>query len=185
MIKLIKIDIKEFEEKIYEEYIKLFPEEEQRDWENIKNSYNKGIEKFYKIVKNNTIIGFIMLEKICDTYPYYMDYFAIFKRYQNKGYGTQAIKQLLIEIGSNQELFIEIEKEEESNYITMKRAKFYERLGFKKVKSEYLLYGILYTPYIYTKNDNVNKKRVDKIMFDYYIINCGKEAVQNNCKLII
>ncbi len=86
----------------------------------------------------------------------------------------------MIEIGSNQELFIEIEKEEESNYITMKRAKFYERLGSKKVKSEYLLYGVLYT-----KNDNVNKKRVDKIMFDYYIINCGKEAVQNNCKLII
>ena len=49
MVDIIEIDIKEFEDKIYEEYIKLFPKEEQRDWEKIKNTYKKGIEKFYKI----------------------------------------------------------------------------------------------------------------------------------------
>ena len=34
-MKIVEIDIKEFEEKIYNEYVKLFPKEEQRDWEKI------------------------------------------------------------------------------------------------------------------------------------------------------
>lgn len=184
MLKLIEINVKEFEDEIYEEYTKLFPEEEQRDWENIKITYEKGVEKFYKIVENNTIIGFFMLEKISEKHPYYMDYFAIFKQYQNKGYGTQAIRKLLLEIGKKQELCIEIEKEEEFNEITVKRAKFYEKLGFRKIDSEYLLYNVLYTPYLYTSNINVNKNEIDKIMFDYYIMNCGEYAVQKNCKII-
>ena len=43
-----------------------------------------------------------MLEKIKSEYPYYMDYFAIFESYQNKGYGTEAIKVLLDKIIENQ-----------------------------------------------------------------------------------
>ena len=33
-------------------------------WEKIKKTYEEGIEKFYKITINDTIIGFFMLEKI-------------------------------------------------------------------------------------------------------------------------
>lgn len=181
---LIEIDIKEFEEKIYSEYIKLFPEEEQRDWDKIQSSYEKGIEKFYKIVEDDIIIGFFMLEKIKENYPYYLDYFGIFKQYQNKGYGTKAIKKLITETIGNQELCIEIEKEVENSSITVKRAQFYKNLGFKKVDSEYLLYNVLYTPYIYTNKDNVDKTEIDKIMFEYYIMNCGKEEIQKNCKIV-
>lgn len=49
MLEIIEINIEEFENKIYEEYTKLFPEEEQRAWEKIKRTYEEGIEKFYKI----------------------------------------------------------------------------------------------------------------------------------------
>lgn len=183
-MKIEEIDIKEFEGKIYNEYVKLFPEEEQRDWEKIQTSYKKGIEKFYKITENELIIGFFMLEKIGDNYPYYLDYFGIFKEFQNKGYGTKAIKNLLDEIIKSEDLYIEIEKEDEENYITIKRAEFYERLNFKKVDSEYLLYKVLYTPYIYTKSNNVNKDKVDKIMFEYYLMNCGEEEIKANCRKI-
>ena len=41
IIELIEIDIEEFENKIYEKYTKLFPEEEQRDWEKIKKHMKK------------------------------------------------------------------------------------------------------------------------------------------------
>lgn len=184
MLEIIEIDIEEFENKIYDEYTKLFPEEEQRDWEKIKNTYEEGIEKFYKITINDTIIGFFMLEKIDKEHPYYIDYFAIFEQYQNKGYGTQAIKKLLNNIVGNHGLVIEIEKEEEDNPLTIKRANFYKNLGFKKVDVEYLLYNVLYTPYIYGEKSSLDKDEINKIMFDYYTINCGEEAVKKNCKLI-
>ena len=184
MLEIIEIDIKEFENKIYEKYTKLFPKEEQRSWKKIKKTYEEGIEKFYKIIENDTIIGFFMLEKIDKEHPYYIDYFAIFKQYQNKGYGTQAIKKLLLEIVKEQGICFEIEKEEKNNPITIKRANFYKKLGFKSIDSEFLLYKVSFTPYIYTKNDNIDKNEIDKIMFDYYRINCGEEEAKLNCKKI-
>ena len=184
MLEIIEIKIEEFENEIYKEYTKLFPEEEQRDWKNIKITYEKGIEKFYKITLDNKTIGFFMLEKAGIDYPYYIDYFAIFKEYQNKGYGTEAIKRLLEKICINEELVIEIEKEEEEKPLTIKRANFYKKLGFKKVDSEYLLYKVLYTPYIYTNKSNVDKDKIDEIMFKYYTANSGENAVKNNCKII-
>lgn len=182
---LEKITIEEFEEKIYDKYITLFPEEEQREWNMIQKSYEKGIENFYKILDNNEIIGFLMLEKIKDDYPYYLDYFAIYKEYQNRGFGTLAIKYLLEKIiGNNNEICIEVEKEDIKDIITLRRTEFYKRLGFRKVDSEYLLYNVLYTPYIYSKNKNIEKEKIDKIMFEYYFINCGKDEIDINCKKI-
>lgn len=182
MLAIIEINIEEFENEIYKEYTTLFPEDEQRSWNKIRNTYEKGIEKFYKITLENKTIGFFMLEKE-EGAPYYIDYFAIFKKYQNKGYGTEALKKLLEKICINEELVIEIEKEEEEIPLTIKRANFYKKLGFKKVNSEYLLYKVIFTPYIYTNKDNIDKKQVDEIMFKYYVINCGEEEVKKNCKI--
>ena len=183
-MKIKEIELKEFEEKIYNEYVKLFPEEEQREWEKIKSAYKNGLEKFYKITENELVIGFFMIEKIDDNSPYYLDYFGIFKKFQNKGYGTKSIKMLLDEIIRNEELYIEIEKEDEENPNTIKRAEFYKRLNFKKIESEYLLYNVLYTPYVYSKNNIINKDNVDKIMFKYYFMNCGEEEIKANCKKV-
>lgn len=182
MIEILEIKIEEFKDKIYEQYVQLFPEEEQRDWDKIENSYKEGFEKFYKIVLDNKIIGFFMLEKINKNYPYYLDYFAIFKEYQNKGYGTESLKKLLENTIANQGLCIEIEKEEIDNQTTIKRANFYNRLGFKKINSEYLLYKVLFTPYVY--NYTTDKEVIDKIMFDYYKMNCGENEIKNRCKII-
>lgn len=102
MIDIVEITINEFKNNIYDKYIKLFPKNEQREWEKIEKTYKKGIEKFYKIVLNNKIIGFFMLEKLNDDYPFYLDYFAIFKEFQNKGYVSKSIVKLIDKIvGSN------------------------------------------------------------------------------------
>ena len=82
MIDITEITIKEFENEIYDEYVKLFPEEEQREWEIIEKSYEIGVERFYKITLENKIIGFFMLELIDENHPYYLDYFAIYSEYQ-------------------------------------------------------------------------------------------------------
>ena len=183
-MRIEEIGIKEFEDDIYNEYVNLFPEEEQREWEKIQIAYEKGIEKFYKIIENDLIIGFFMLEKINENFPYYLDYFGIFQKYQNKGYGTKSIQILLTDIIKNEDLYIEIEKEDEKNLLTIKRAEFYKKLNFKKIESEYLLYNVLYVPFVYTLNSEVNKEKVDKIMFEYYKINCGEEEIKKNCKKV-
>lgn len=166
MIDVIEITIEEFKNDIYNEYTKLFPKDEQRNWNKIVNTSNSGIEKFYKIIYENRTIGFFLLEKINDEYPFYLDYFAIYKEYQNKG------------------LIAEIEKECENNPITIKRFEFYKRLGFKKIESEYLLYNVYYNPIVYCELEKINKEKYDRIFFDYYLINCGENEVKNNCKII-
>ena len=88
MIDVIEINIEEFEKDIYSEYLKLFPEDEQRPLNKLRNTFNRGVEKFYKIVFEKKTIGFFLLEKLGNDYPFYLDYFAIYEEYQNKGYGT-------------------------------------------------------------------------------------------------
>lgn len=94
MIDVVEITLNEFKEDIYAKYIRLFPEDEQRDLEKIERTYKNGIEKFYKILLKDVTIGFFMLEKLSDNYPFYIDYFAIFNEFQNKGYGTKAMQIL-------------------------------------------------------------------------------------------
>ena len=182
MINVIEITIKEFKDNIYEKYIELFPDEEQRDWEKIRVTYNNGIEKFYAIVSEDTIVGFFMLEKIKD-YPYYLDYFGIFKQYQNKGYGSLAIKELIKKVGS-EGLIGEIEKEDQNDIKTIKRFEFYKRLGFRKIDSEYYLYKVYYTPIECCNSKEISKERYDEIFFDYYKLNCGEDEIRKKCKII-
>jgi len=184
MVNVIEITINEFKTNIYDRYINLFPANEQREWNKIEVTYNKKIEHFYKIVLNNEIIGFFMLERIDDVHPYYLDYFAIYEEYQSKGYGKLALKLLLNNIILNNGLIAEIEKVDNNNLATVKRLKFYEELGFKKIESEYLLYNVLYTPIIYLNSKKYSNDEVDKLFFDYYRINVGEKELKINCKTI-
>ena len=184
MLDIIEITIEEFKNSIYKKYLKLFPKEEQRDLKKIEETTNKGIEKLYKIIYENKTIGFFMLERINEDFPFYLDYFAIYKEYQNKGYGTQAVKKLLKKIITNKGLIAEIEKECEDNPITIKRFEFYKRLGFKKIESEYWIYNVYYNPIVYGESKNIDKEKYDKIFFNYYLINCGEKAIKKNCKII-
>ncbi len=184
MIDVIEITIKEFKENVYNEYIKLFPKEEQRELRKIEDTYKKGIEKFYKITLENQTIGFFMLERLNNNYPFYLDYFAIYSEFQSKGYGTKAIQILLDKIIGNNGLIAEIEKEDIKNSNTIRRFEFYKRLGFEKVESEYLLYNVVYVPIIYFDTNKYNKEIIDSIFFDYYKNNCGEEEIKNRCKII-
>ena len=118
-----------------------------------------------------------MLEKLNDDYPFYLDYFAIFNEFQNKGYGTKAIQILTNKIVNNNGLIAEIESENKD------KLEFYKRLGFNKTGSEYLLYDVLYTP-ITNINKNISKEKMDIIFFNYYKTNCGEHDIKTKCKII-
>ena len=182
MINVIKINSDEFKNNIYGRYVSSFPENERRYWRQIIITYNKNIESFYKIILDDKVIGFFMLEKL-DNYPYYLDYFAIYEEYQNKGYGKESLKYLLDNIILDDGLILDIEKIDDNNSLTIKRFKFYERLGFKKYDSVYLLFNVLYTPIGYLNGKYTNDE-IDKIFFEYYKINVGEKAFKKNCKII-
>lgn len=184
MIDLVEITFEEFKRDIYDKYITLFPKDELRSIKSIKKTVKMGIEKIYKIICEDKNVGFILLVKIDEKYPYYLDVLAIYKEYQNKGYGSKAMQVLLDKIVGNQGLIGEIEKVCEDNPTSIKRFDFYKNLGFKKIESEYLLYNVLYNPIVYGGLENISKEEYDKIFFDHYYINIGKNRSKKNCKII-
>ena len=183
MLNVIEITFEYFKQNIYEKYEELFSDDEQRSLKKLEKTYICGIEKIYKITLDNVTIGFFMIEKI-DGYPYFLDYFAIFNEFQNKGYGTEALKLILENIVKKDKLIGEIEKEDDKNLITHRRYEFYRRLGFKKTKSEYFMYNVFYEPIIYPKSSKISKNKLDKIFFEYYKLNSGEEGVKKYCKII-
>ena len=182
MLDLKEITIEEFKNNIYDKYVSMFPKEERRDWKKIEITYDNGIEHFYKIMLDDNEIGFIMLEKI-NNKPYYIDYFAIYKEYQNKGYGSKIIKYLIDNIVLEDGLIGEIEEVREDDIQTVRRLDFYEKLGFKRMDSLYYLYNVYYNPLVYLKND-INKEEIDELLFDYYLVNTSEEEMNKNCKII-
>lgn len=176
MLDVIKIDTKEFINDCLDMYESLFPESERRPWSQIEKTYNEGVENFYKIVLNNEIIGFFMMEKLED-HPYYLEYFGIKEEHQNKGYGSLSIRKL---IDLCKEGIVGEIEEVNTNNETLKRFEFYKRLGFNLINHQYELYEVLYNPIVYNYNGN----NIDDILFDYYRFNMGEDLLKKNCKII-
>ena len=85
-------------------------------------------------------------------------------------------------------VFIEIEKvglgkNAEENVLREKRKNFYEKIGFKKLNVDFLLFDVIYTPYIFLKSKEPENIIVDNI-FNVYEGVVGKERIKQNCKIL-
>jgi len=109
-MELKKINIEEFKNNIYPEYQKLFPALERKSYNTIKSTYEKGITEIFEIKEDNNIVGFVLANHLGNNPYIQLDYFAIFEKYQNKGYGTKALKILKEVYKEYSGIFIEIEK---------------------------------------------------------------------------
>lgn len=187
MVDLVEITIKEFKKNIYPEYKKLFPSSERKPYHIIKKLVNKSICNILKIVNDNEIIGFFILNTVNNYVQ--IDYFAIFEQYQSKGYGTQALKELQIKYENSKGLFIEIEKiglgtTDVENTLRQRRYSFYSRLGFKALDFDLLLYGVIYTPCCYNFADINNKQLAINTLFNFYYLIHKKKIIDKFCKVI-
>ncbi len=183
-INVKEITIEAFEELIYDKYIHLFNADEQRDWNTIKVAYNNELEKFYAIYDENKMIGFFIIEKI-DNYPYYLDYFAIFKEYQSNGYGSMSLHRLLSDIIKEDGLLGEIETVTDKDKITISRWKFYERIGFKKLDNvNFYFNNNIFDLIIYPHDYKIDGDELANILLNYYKINIGDEDTKKLCKII-
>ncbi len=190
-ITLENIDINEFKNIVYPEYLKLFPKEERKSLEEIEKNYDKGIAKFIKIKHNDEFVGFLMLNTIRESKYIQLDYFAILPKYQSKGYGSKVIKELKNKCKDYVGIIIEVEtlglgKDYEENKIRAKRVAFYERLGFTKLNYELKWFNkVVFSLYIL--NNSINKESDSEIlknMFNIYYATHGKERVDTNCEII-
>ena len=191
-MELININYEEFKAEIYQKYIEIFPEEERKSLETIEKNYNKNITRFIKIDEEKELIGFCIMNSIENNRYMQLDYFAILPEYQNKGYGTKAIKELEKVVQNYDAIFVEIEKlcygaNKEENEIREKRTKFYERLGFHKLDTNLKWFNSLFLSVYYLKlNDNLiydEEEILNNIFGIYYKVH-GKKKVDENCEII-
>ena len=61
-----------------------------------------------------------------------------------------------------------------------KRKKFWERLGFNKLNFDLRLFGVIYTPYLYSNVKNDEDAMIEEILNIYNSI----EPIKDNCKII-
>lgn len=191
-INLVYIDINEFKEKISSDYLEIFPEEERKPIELIEKSYQNGYIKIIKIMHQETLVGFMTLNRVKENGYVILEYFAILPQFREKGFGTKAL-QLLIEQEKNHNgIFVEIEKvglgkDEKENQFRKRRQQFYEKLGFKKLNFDLFLFDVIYEPYLFSNVDMEEETMIEQI-FDIYKTILGKflgiEKMQKNCKMI-
>ncbi len=188
MIKLVNVDIHEFSNIIYPEYVKIFPKEERKPYKIIESAYIKGILKIIKILDDELFIGFIVT--INNDKYVLVDYFAILPQYQDKGYGTKAIELLKEKFKNYQGLLVEVEKEglgknEQENKLRRRRSEFYKKLGFLKLNVDWDLYNVIFTLYVLPMANNMEQEEVIiQELLNIYISVQGKERTQKNCKVI-
>lgn len=188
IVNIQEIDINEFEKNIYSYYLEIFPENERKTLKMIKSSFDEGYTKIIKINQSDNLCGFMIINKIKENGYAILDYFAILPQYRSKGIGTKALKLLIDEETKNKGIFIEIEKiglgkDDKENLIRKKRKKFYEKIGFKKLNYDFVLFNVVYTPYIYSNIEEKEEKIVKQI-FNIYEVIIGKNKVEKNCKYI-
>ena len=186
-MELINIDYKEFKAEIYQKYIEIFPEEERKTLEAMEKNYNKNITKFIKIDEENELIGFFIMNSIKNNRYMQLDYFAILPEYQNKGYGTKAIKELEKVVQNYDAIFVEIEKLGYGANTAENRAKFYERLEFNKLNVDLKWFNSLFLSIYYLKlNNNLtyDEKEILNNIFEIYYKVHGKKKVDENCEII-
>ena len=189
MLELVNVDIKEFKQTIYKEYEKLFPENERKSYRLIKKVYNKGISKIIKIVDNSKFIGFMIANKIENVNYLQLDYFAILPEYQNKGYGTKAIKLLKEQCENCNGVYVEVERVRNDNTtedkIRTKRVKFYENMGFYKLTFDLFLFSVEYSLYMLQTSDiKEDEEKITKDIFTIYNTIIGERRVKKNCKIL-
>ena len=187
-MKLKDIGIDKFKKELYSYYLEIFPEDERKPLELIQLSYEKQYTKIIEILYKNEMVGFMVLNRVKDKGYAVLDYLAILPQYRNSKFGTKALQILLEQEKENSGIFIEIEKvglgkDIEENLLREKRKNFYEKVGFKKLNFDLLLFDVVYTPYVFSNSEDDEDMIIDEILNIYEAIS-GKERIEQNCKII-
>ncbi len=127
---------------VYRRFELEFAAKERKDYQQLASLINGGNYKLFlaKDQRLNHIVGYAFVYKINDPLALWLDYIAIDVAYQNSGYGTLFFNKI-VEYGSEiLGLFLEVEipgKDDFGFVQQLRRIKFYERLGAKRLAIHY------------------------------------------------
>lgn len=122
-------------------YESSFPEDERREWAQLPDLLHNIQFKIYEIYSQAKFLGFI---SVWDLEQFsFIEHFAISGTEQGKGYGTQALNQVLSM--NSKPVILEVEEPFTEN--ARKRIAFYERSNFSVNDQSYFQ-----PPYSFNKN---------------------------------
>lgn len=188
-MELVKIELERFRKEIYPKYLKLFPASERKSYKQFVSAFNKGILSIIEIKLDKKCIGFFLTNSIKDNKYLQVDYFAVFPKFQRKGYGKQAINKLKEISNKYMGIFIEIEKlgmgrDNMENTLRQMRMNFYTKLGFIPLNYDFNLFNVIYTPMILPVHNKLDSEEiiVQEVIKIYHEILSDK-IFENNCKI--
>jgi GNAT superfamily N-acetyltransferase len=129
-------------DELHEVYSRLeadFDREERKSKQHIENLM---LKKKYKLVIarhkiSKELIGYAFFHEIDKLKLIWLDYMAVNAEYRNNGYGTLLFRKIIeMQASGMNGVFIEIKIPEE--ILDLKRIKFYERVGAKKLNIDYI-----------------------------------------------
>ena len=129
-------------EEIHELYEISFPEDEKMPFRMVLQKREAGVMRLFSVEEEGTFIGFCNITLCEDALT--LNYFAIVPTWQNKGYGSKVIKELMAAY-PQRSIVIDIEDDEiEAENIEQrrKRKSFYERLGFSVLPFRVTIFGV-------------------------------------------
>lgn len=123
---------------VFEDMQQQFPSYELKTLEEFNNLLNNIDYQFYNIFDKDKKIGYFILFFDKKNNTYWLDYFAIKKDFQSKGYGTASFKLLKKTFPNVKGIFLEVEKEDQADPNTKRRADFYKNIGAFDLHINYL-----------------------------------------------
>lgn len=127
-------------ESMYPLFCEEFPPEERKTLDHLRHLLDLGRYKFMMAeVDGIGPIGFSFLYESKDKTFYWLDYIAIEKSFQSKGYGSQFYRALLEHEPTIEQIFIEIEIPTGRDDNQLRRIRYYERLGATDLGLDYWL----------------------------------------------
>lgn len=124
-----KVKTENFEH-IYQDMIMQFPACELKDYEEFRCLLNHNVLVCNAVFDGENEVGYVIYA-ILKNNNIWLDYIAIKKEFQSKGYGRK-----IFELINN--CYLEVEKPNEDDINTLRRIKFYKSLGAKKLDLDYI-----------------------------------------------
>ncbi len=137
MINIQKATLEDFE-KIYNSYmLKQFPDSELKKFDDFVMllSCREYCYNLYLALNNSETVGYVFLfegEKFL-----WVDYIAVLPEFYSKGYGHKVIEAVKNKFDSVKGIYFEVEKPDTKDVNTLRRIKFYNSCGVKKLDCEY------------------------------------------------
>lgn len=153
---------------IFYDMQKQFPKAELKSYDEYEELLDSNKYKVFYALENGIKIGYVLFAEVENVI--WLDYVAVFEKFHSKGYGSQIIEAM--KTLSKDALILEVEPKDEKIPNTLRRIKFYEKLGAHKLNIEYYypnkngcinldLYEIKYN-----KNANIDYKLIIEKAFE-------------------